>query len=211
MNDYPDLIILAIIAGFVIYKLYSNLGKIDEQDLKEKATIKDAEPVENDLIDIKNEQMLEGLDQASLDILQKMVIFEPNFSLANFIAKATKAFEYILESYSKHDIKALEGLVSGDVLAIFAKHIEQLEKNKIKLNLVIVSISQARVESISEDHNNTLIKVEFESHQMEYNTNESDLVIEGSSSQIMKKTDKWTFSRPIESTSPKWILVKAEN
>ena len=95
----------------------------------------------------------------------------------------------------KLDKKTLKNLVSQDVYNAFEKAIDENTNNPSAqfYSLIIDSVENAKVE------NNTIsISLNFISEQMLNND-------EGS---IVKNKDTWTFEKPVNSSSPIWILTQ---
>lgn len=212
MFNITNLLILALIAIFVIFKLFSSLGRFEEADevLVTNKELKTIEPLEVETSEDAADQqvaMVEKLDKVSQLALEKILKVEESFSLSAFNKKAAAAFEYILDLYCLQKIDELKELVSGDVLAGFERHIKTLKANNSMLKIVIVSITGTNISQIKIEDNSAVIKVDFESHQIEYKTDLQGNIISGNSSNVFKKHDTWVFSRTLGSVSPNWILI----
>ena len=112
-----------------------------------------------------------------------------------FLDGAKKAFEIIISSFNNGDKKTLKNLVSKDVYSAFEKAIDEKTNNPESqfYSLIVEGIADAKVE------NDTIsISVNFISEQMLNND-------EGS---IVKNKDTWTFEKPVNSSSPIWILTQ---
>ena len=186
--QFFDILIFAAIAGFIIYRLRSVLGKrtgfqknISEPKAQETKKQEDVEKVPS-LMD----------DETKLEAVYKKV---NNFNHREFLDGAKKAFEIIISSFNNGDKKTLKNLVSKDVYSAFEKAIDEKTNNPESqfYSLIVEGIADAKVE------NNTIsISVNFISEQMLNND-------EGS---IVKNKDTWTFEKPENSSSPIWILTQ---
>ena len=186
--QFFDILIFAAIAGFIIYRLRSVLGKrtgfqknISEpkpQETKKQEDVQKIPPL------MDNETKLEA-------IYKKV----NNFNHREFLDGAKKAFEIIISSFNNGDKKTLKNLVSKNVYSAFEKAIDEKTNNPESqfYSLIVEGIADAKVE------NNTIsISVNFISEQMLNND-------EGS---IVKNKDTWTFEKPANSSSPIWILTQ---
>jgi len=186
--QFFDILIFAAIAGFIIYRLRSVLGKrtgfqknISEpkpQETKKQEDVQKIPPL------MDNETKLEA-------IYKKV----NNFNHREFLDGAKKAFEIIISSFNNGDKKTLKNLVSKDVYSAFEKAIDEKTNNPESqfYSLIVEGIADAKVE------NDTIsISVNFISEQMLNND-------EGS---IVKNKDTWTFEKPANSSSPIWILTQ---
>ena len=186
--QFFDILIFAAIAGFIIYRLRSVLGKrtgfqknISESKPQETTKQEDIQKIPS-LMD----------NEIKLEVIYKKV---NNFNHREFIEGAKKAFEIIISSFNNGDKKTLKNLVSKNVYKAFEKAIDDKTNNPESqfYSLVVEGVADAKVE------NNTMsISVDFISEQMQNND-------EGS---IIKNKDTWTFEKPINSSSPIWILTQ---
>ena len=186
--QFFDILIFAAIAGFIIYRLRSVLGKrtgfqknISEPKPQETKKQEDVQKIPT-LMD----------NETKLEAIYKKV---NNFNHREFLDGAKKAFEIIISSFNNGDKKTLKNLVSKNVYSAFEKAIDEKTNNPESqfYSLIVEGIADAKVE------NNTIsISVNFISEQMLNND-------EGS---IVKNKDTWTFEKPANSSSPIWILTQ---
>ena len=186
--QFFDILIFAAIAGFIIYRLRSVLGKrtgfqknISEPKPQEAKKQEDVQKIPS-LMD----------NETKLETVYKKV---NNFNHREFLDGAKKAFEIIISSFNNGDKKTLKNLVSKDVYSAFEKAIDEKTNNPESqfYSLIVEGIADAKVEN-----NNISISVNFISEQMLNND-------EGS---IVKNKDTWTFENPVNSSSPIWILTQ---
>ncbi len=186
--QFFDILIFAAIAGFIIYRLRSVLGKrtgfqknISEPKTQENKKQEDVQKIPS-LMD----------NETKLEAVYKKV---NSFNHREFLDGAKKAFEIIISSFNNGDKKTLKNLVSKDVYSAFEKAIDEKTNNPESqfYSLIVDGIADAKVE------NNTIsISVNFISEQMLNND-------EGS---IVKNKDTWTFEKPVNSSSPIWTLTQ---
>ena len=118
-----------------------------------------------------------------------------NFDHKQFLDGAKKAFEIIITSFNNGDKKTLKDLVSTDVYNAFENAINNNKNNPSSqfYSLVIDGIKEAKVED-----NVISISINFISEQM----------LNNDEGKIIKNKDTWTFEKPVNSSSPKWILTQ---
>tara|TARA_B100000676_G_C17996957_1_gene798455 strand:- start:351 stop:932 length:582 start_codon:yes stop_codon:yes gene_type:complete len=186
--QFFDIIIFAAIAGFIIYRLRSVLGK--RSGFQKKHTSKN--PTINNNIE-ENKQIPSLLDnELKLENVYKKV---PTFNHKQFLEGAKKAFEIIITSFNNGDKKTLKNLVSKDVFSAFEKAIDQKANNPSSqfYSLIIENVADATV------NNDTIsISINFVSEQM----------LNDDEGKIIKNKDTWTFEKPVNSSSPIWILTQ---
>ena len=188
--QFFDIIIFAAIAGFIIYRLRSVLGK---RTGFQKKTVETPQKFKKDE-EIQKPQKIPSLldNQLKLENVYKKV---ENFDHKQFLDGAKKAFEIIITAFNNGDKKTLKNLVSKDVFEAFEKAIDNQTNNPSAqfYSLIIDSVEDAKVE------NNTIsISINFVSEQM----------INNDEGKIIKNKDTWTFEKPANSSSPIWILTQ---
>ena len=187
--QFFDIIIFAVIAAFIIYRLRNVLGKrtgfqkkpVDQQFVKKQPTQEKEEVKIPQLRD--NEQKLK-------DIYIKI----PSFEHRVFLEGAKKAFEIIITAFNKGDKDTLKNLVSKDVYKAFESAINDGSNNPNSqfYSLVIDGVDDAEVEN-----GKIAIGVKFISEQI-LSDNEEDIV---------KNKDTWVFEKLENSKEPAWTLV----
>ena len=185
--QFFDIIIFAVIAVFIIYRLRSVLGKrtgfqknINQQEFVKKETIPD---------ELKIPQLKEN--EQKLEVVYKKV---NSFNHKEFLEGAKKAFEIIITAFNKGDKGTLKNLVSKDVYNAFEGAINSGSNNPNSqfYSLVIDGVEDAKVEG-----GKISIAVNFTSEQ----------ILSDSEDSIVKNKDTWVFEKPESSTGPAWLLV----
>ena len=185
--QFFDIIIFAVIAIFIIYRLRSVLGK--RTGYQKNLTT-------NQYSEEKKEQIKKNTPQLKDNEQKLLKIYEvvEDFDHKSFLDGAKKAFEIIISAYNQGEKKTLKGLVSKDVFVAFEKAIDNKTNNPNShfYSLVIDGVEDAKVEN-----NVVKITLRFTSEQLTNNDENT----------IIKKQDLWTFEKKIDSKSPEWILT----
>ena len=185
--QFFDIIIFAVIAVFIIYRLRSVLGKrtgfqknINQQEFVKQETKQD---------EIKIPQLKEN--EQKLEVVYKKV---SSFNHKEFLEGAKKAFEIIITAFNKGDKGTLKNLVSKDVYNAFELAINSGSNNPNSqfYSLVIDGVEDAKVED-----GKISIAVNFTSEQ----------ILSDNEDSIVKNKDTWVFEKPESSTGPAWLLV----
>jgi len=185
--QFFDIIIFAVIAVFIIYRLRSVLGKrtgfqknVSQQEFVKKET----KPQQDKIPQLtENEKKLEVVYMKSNSFDHKV-----------FLEGAKKAFEIIITAFNKGDKKTLNNLVSKDVYTAFETAIDSSSNNPSSqfYSLIVDGIEDAKVEG-----GKITIAVNFISEQILGDNEEN----------IVKNKDTWVFEKPENSTGPSWTLV----
>jgi len=185
--QFFDIIIFAVIAVYIIYRLRSVLGKrtgFQKEPTQQQFTEKKIETIQN------KPPLLKESEQKLETIYKKVSFFDHKV----FLEGAKKAFEIIITAFNKGDKKTLKGLVSKDVYKAFENAIDSGSNNPNSqfYSLIIEGVNDAKVE------NGTItIAVNFLSEQ----------ILGDNEEQIIKNKDTWVFEKPEKSKNPVWTLV----
>ena len=185
--QFFDIIIFAVIAVFLIYRLRNVLGKrtgYQKNSTSNQYTSKKITPSK------KNIPQLKDTEQKLLTIYEAI----EGFDHKSFLDGAKKAFEIIISAYNQGEKKTLIGLVSKDVFSAFEKAINNKNNNPSSqfYSLVIDGVEDAKLE-------NNIVKITLRFTSEQFTNDDENTVI--------KKQDVWTFEKKVDSKSPEWILT----
>ncbi len=184
--QFFDIIIFAVIAVFIIYRLRSVLGKrTGFQKNNQQELIKKQDKVKPKKIPQLRE------NEQKLETVYKHV---DSFDHRIFLEGAKKAFEIIITAFNNGDKNTLKNLVSKDVFSAFETAIDTGNNNPGSqfYSLVVEGVEDAKVEN-----EKIIISVKFISEQI-LGDNEDD---------VIKNKDTWVFEKPISSSGPAWTLI----
>lgn len=224
----PSILVLAALAVFVIWKLWSVLGvrtdrerpaadrprgpngRVGAEPLPpppaQGASFGSATPPSADVWTGIAEPGSKGW--AGLDAIAAA---DRNFSGPTFIEGAKKAYELIVEAFARGDRDTLHNLLSRDVFESFAGEIAAREQRGEKAEAHLVSIDKASVEDAQVNLRNAQITVRFVVQLVSARRNRAGEVIEGSATEPHEIVDLWTFARDTASRDPNWKLVATES
>ena len=187
---YIDIILLGMIAGFIILRLRSILGrktghesKIYPNFVEKKFSIP-----KNDIKPIKqNLDTLEGNNKKE------------------FLKGAEIAYETILTSFAKGDLKKLKSLLTATMNTNFSGAIDSRNKEKITSEFTFIGIKESSVEKYEKVKDDLSATVKFVAEVISVKKKD-DKIIEGNPDKIKFVTDIWKFTRNINNKSPNWYL-----
>ena len=193
--EYLDIILLALIAGFIILRLRGKLGrrtghekKIFEDSFSQKVTQRDTK------------KKVVNLSSSKLDDAAK----------EQFIEGAKAAYEMIITSFAKGDKHALKPLLNKEIYKSFSDEIDHRKKENLKSELTFVGVKSAEVKNFEKKNNIYIFTVNFVSEIITYRKDKNNKVIEGNPDIIKTVNDVWKFSKNIWSSNPNWYLVEAQ-
>jgi predicted lipid-binding transport protein (Tim44 family) len=211
----PDILILGFIAGFILYRLFSILGRKDDDGnlsnqikndtFKEMIDISSVTKVEEIKVDLA--KLEKDLAPGFESVVEQIRKLEPNFSLQKFLDGAKMAFEMVIAAFASEDRATLKDLLDADTYKQFSGEIDKRKENKITLDLTLVSLPLIKIENIQLKNNKIAIDVLYASQQINLLKNSDGNIIEGIPSQIDHMEDVWTFAKTLNSRET-WKLVK---
>ena len=193
--EYLDIILLAMIAGFIILRLRGILGrrtghkkKVFEDLFSKKVTQRDTE------------KKVVNLNSSKLDDVAKK----------QFVKGAKAAYEMIITSFAKGDKNALKPLLNKEIYQNFSDEIDHRKKENLKSELTFVGVKSAEIKNFEKKDNIYIFTVNFVSEIITYRKDKNNKVIEGNPDIIKTVNDVWKFSKNMWSSNPNWYLVETQ-
>ncbi len=191
---YIDIILLAMIAGFIILRLRNILGRKTGHQEKIFSGF-DKKKFEQ----FKKEQTKsEDIKKTGLEGTQK----------EEFLKGAEIAYESIITAFAKGDQRKLNDLLSKDMSSSFGQAIAQRNKENIKSELTFIGMKESRLEKFEKIKSEFYATVKFVSEIISVKKDKNNNVIEGNPDKIKTVTDYWKFSKNIFSKNPNWYLCE---
>ena len=193
--EYIDIILLAMIAGFIFLRLRGILGK--RTGFEGKAPSQFEEVLNN----IKTE---------------KKVIQKENFdneAQQEFLKGAKIAYETIITDFSDDDNKLIESkpLLSEKIHDQFEKALEERSKRGHYAEITFIGVNSANIKEHNKIDKKLNVTVEFVSEIISVKRDKNNKVVEGDPNKIKTVIDKWKFTRQTSSSSPNWYLAEIKN
>jgi predicted lipid-binding transport protein (Tim44 family) len=209
-----QLLVLAGIAVFLILKLRSVLGTRDGFE-RPAAPIADSRPAAKQKFDVieggPDPDIADHVETGSkaAKALAAMKAAEPGFSVGEFLRGARGAYEMILMAFERGDIDSIRPFLADEVEASFAEVISarDLEGRTVEANFVglrELALVDAEFDTVTRSGE---ITVRFVGELTSVVRDKAGVVVEGSSSEVKRQRDIWTFARRMGVQDPNWQLV----
>ena len=192
---YIDIILLAMIAGFIILRLRGILGRRTGHEKKPSRDIFTKRETKNG-----NGEKVININSGNLDDEAK----------EQFIKGAKTAYEMIITSFAKGDKIALKPLLNNQIYQNFSDEIDQRKKNSLKSELTFVGVKSAEIKNFEKKDNIYTFTVNFVSEIITCKKDKNNKIIEGNPDQIKTVNDVWKFSKNMWSRNPNWYLVETQ-
>ena len=189
--EYIDIILLAMIAGFIFLRLRGILGKrtgfegknpAQFQEILKKVNAENKKP-QNDNFD---------------DAAQK-----------DFLKGAKIAYETIITDFSDNDnkITSSKSLLSNKIYDQFSGALQERSKAGHFAEITFIGINSAKIKEHKKIDKALQVTVDFVAEIITCIRDKEKKIISGNPDEIKKIYDTWVFSRDIRSNNPNWQLV----
>ncbi len=188
---YLDIILLGMIAGFIILRLRSILGRKTGHESKVYPNFEE-----------KNFSMPK---QETEPVKQNLDVLEGK-NKKEFLKGAEIAYESILTSFSNGDLIKLKALLSSSMFSNFSEAIKVRNKENIKAEFTFIGVKESSVEKYEKIKDNLFATVKFVAEVISVKRDKDNKIIEGNPDKIKFVTDSWKFTKNINNKSPNWYL-----
>ena len=193
--EYIDIILLAMIAGFIVLRLRGILGKRTGFEGKTPPQF------ENILKKVHPENKIKQNEN-----------FDEN-AQKEFLKGAKIAYETIITDFSDNDNKliASKPLLSKKIYDEFNKALRERSQRGHFAEITFIGINSADIKEHKKVDKVLKVTVDFVSEIITCIRDKEKKIVSGSPDKIKKIYDTWTFSRDTSSQNPNWLLVNTIN
>tara|TARA_B100001057_G_scaffold381731_1_gene387656 strand:- start:461 stop:1057 length:597 start_codon:yes stop_codon:yes gene_type:complete len=189
--EYIDIILLAMIAGFIFLRLRGILGKRSGFEGKNPAQFKEV------LKSIKAEQPRKKND-----------IFD-TVAQQDFLKGAKIAYETVITDFSDNDNKITTSrtLLNSQIYKQFDQALKERSSRGHYAEITFIGINSAEIKEHKKIGNILNVTVDFIAEIITCIRDKDKKIISGDPEKIKKIYDTWVFSRDMTSVNPNWQLV----
>ena len=189
--EYIDIILLAMIAGFIFLRLRGILGK--RTGFEGKAPAQFQEVLKN----VNLEKNIKNPDKFD-DAAKK-----------EFLNGAKIAYETIITDFSDNDNKLTtsKSLLSKKIFDQFNLALQERNKRGHYAEITFIGVNSAEIKEHKKINSILQVTVDFVGEVITCIRDKEKKIISGSPDKIKKIYDTWVFSRDIKSNNPNWQLV----
>ena len=189
--EYIDIILLAMIAGFIFLRLRGILGKKTgfEEDINASFP-HEAAPT-----------------KPAADLNAKT--FDEN-AKKEFVKGAKIAYETIITNFAKGKLKDIKSLLDKSVYKQFEEAIKDRDEKKFSSETTFIGINSAEVKEHQQNKNMLEVTVEFVSEIISCVKDKDNKIVSGDPEKVRKVLDTWKFSKDSRSSNPNWLLIDTQ-
>jgi predicted lipid-binding transport protein (Tim44 family) len=232
MNSYVDILIFAVIAVVLLWRLRATFGERSEDEPAPRdkpfiviKTAKDDEEARQIVEQIVQQQKplavspvnwatnLPNYDMVTTATahhrLTPFVKVDPEFRPDDFIDKAKKAFVMIVNAYTSGNKKTLEFLLAPPLYTVFAQQIDARAQGDV-YKAELHGIRAAKISDATLNGTLATVTVDFTAEQtITYKRADGTIVGDNDGTRQVNR-DRWTFLRDLAGDDPKWLLQRTE-
>ena len=189
--EYIDIILLAMIAGFIFLRLRGILGKKTgfEEDIN--SSFPHEAPPSKTQVDLTANTFDENAKK-------------------EFVKGAKIAYETIITSFAKGKLKDIKSLLDKNVYQQFEDALKVRNEKRFLSETTFIGINSAEVKEHIQNKNMLEVTVEFVSEIISCVKDKDDKIVSGDPEKIKKVLDTWKFSKDSRSTNPNWLLIDTQ-
>ncbi len=190
--EYIDIILLAMIAGFIFLRLRGILGKRTGFEGKAAPQFK---------------EVIKNINQA--DQVKKIKENFDDKAQTEFLKGAKIAYETIITDFSDNDNKIVESkpLLNSKILNQFNDALNARSKRGHYAEITFIGINSANIKEHKRIGNILNVTVNFIAEVITCIKDKDKNIVSGDPEKIKKIYDTWVFSKDITSSNPNWQLV----
>ena len=189
--EYIDIILLAMIAGFIFLRLRGILGKRTGFEGKNPA------------------QFQEILKKVNTENKKTQINTFDEIAQKDFLKGAKIAYETIITDFSDNDnkITSSKSLLSNKIYDQFSNALQERSKIGHYAEITFIGINSAKIKEHKKIDKVLQVTVDFVAEIITCIRDKEKKIISGDPDKIKKIYDTWVFSRDIKSNNPNWQLV----
>ena len=189
--EYIDIILLAMIAGFIFLRLRGILGK--RTGFEGKSAPQFEEILKNVDAKLKKEQNLNFDENAQKD----------------FLKGAKIAYETIITDFSDDDNKLVQSkpLLSKKIHDQFNEALKERNNRGHFAEITFIGVNSANIKNHKKENSILKVTVDFVGEVITCIRDKNKKIVSGDPEKIKKIYDTWVFSRDTRSSNPNWQLV----
>ncbi len=190
--EYIDIILLAMIAGFIFLRLRGILGK--RSGFEGKAPPQFKEVLKNIQKIDKSKNLNENFD----DIAQK-----------EFLNGAKIAYETVITDFSDNDNKITisKSLLNEKIYNQFNEALKERSSRGHYAEITFIGVNSAKIKEHKKIGKILNVTVDFIAEVITCIKDKDKKIVSGDPEKIKKIYDTWVFSRDTTSQNPNWQLV----
>jgi predicted lipid-binding transport protein (Tim44 family) len=213
-QQYFDIILFAMVAGFLVLRLRSVLGRRTGNERRRELFVRRTRPAPEKgptLIDPGPNAAAAAAAAPPADAvaegLNQIHRADPSFDPSQFLEGARVAFEMIVTAFANADKAGLRPLLIDEVFQQFVTAIDERTAAKETLETRVLRLESSDIVEAEMLGRKAQVTVKLTSQQINVTRAMDGSIVDGDPEHPSEKTDFWTFARDTGSADPNWVLV----
>ena len=218
-----DIIIYAVVAAVMVFWLKNVIGTRHGEERQrpnpfEGANEQSPEPKPNNVMDnvIDHDSIAPRSGETAKDDVEaglvQIALADRNFDSNDFKENATDAFTMIVTAFAEADRETLQDLCTDEVYKAFDAALVEREAKGETVSTEIHSVRKADIVAAGvEKRKKAFVAIRFTADETYVIEDKDGNILAGHPDRVTEMTDKWTFSRDVKSSDPRWFLSKTED
>ena len=190
--EYIDIILLAMIAGFIFLRLRGILGRRTGHEKNLDTNFSSNFQTEKTLKEKTNKF---SFDEKAKD---------------DFLKGAKIAYENIIMDFASGNLKNIKSLLSKKVFDQFNEALKERNKSGYTSKTIFIGINSALIKEHQQINNILEVSVDFISEIISCVKDGNNKIISGDPEKSKKVFDTWKFSKDSRSNNPNWLLTDTQ-
>ena len=204
---FLDIIIFAIIAIFLVYRLKNILGQNSEgNDQNNKIDI--GEKNFNNVVKLGNKQ---SDLRKSKSNNSKISEIDPTFDEKEFLKGAQNFFEMVIDCFVKGNLENIMNYIDSKLIKNFQSVIDERLAEDETLKIDIIKMNSIKIKNVTKLKNFLKVSVLFETEQVKVLKDKKGNIIDGDQKKSILVKDLWTFEKNIQSKDLNWKLIETSD
>ncbi len=189
--EYIDIILLAMIAGFIFLRLRGILGKRTGFEGKAPSQLKE-------IIKTINKDQPKNIEENFDEEAQE-----------EFLKGAKIAYETVITDFSDNDnkITTSKPLLNNEIYNQFNQALKERDSRGHFAEITFIGVNSAKIKEHKKIGKMLNVTVDFIAEVITCIKDRDKKIVSGDPEKIKKIYDTWVFARDITSTNPNWQLV----
>jgi predicted lipid-binding transport protein (Tim44 family) len=221
---FLDIIFFAMVAGFLILRLRSVLGRRSGDDANNPerwrsqkpapGAPRGSEPLPENVArfpDRTAPAAPEGPAPAPGSVeagVAEIRAADGSFDGDGFQQGARGAFEMIVQAFAQGETDALRPLLADPVYESFSAAIRERQAARQTLSTTLIGIKTAEIVEARMQGRDAFVTIRFVTEQVNVTRDAAGEVVDGDPNKVETITDVWTFTRNTRARDPNWFLVQ---
>ena len=190
--EYIDIILLAMIAGFIFLRLRGILGRRTGH----KESVDSSFPHD-------------FLAEKKLKNKSDQIIFDEKAKEA-FLKGAKIAYETVITNFASGNLKSIKYLLDKKVFDQFNEALKERENKGYISETTFVGIDSASIKEHNKINSILEVTVDFVSEIISCVKDKDNKILSGDPEKVKKVFDTWKFKKDSRSNNPNWLLIDTQ-